>query len=81
MENIKWIDQYIDEANRLVDDEGHEPALKLLSNILFEEPGYAPLHHTLGCIYFYNADDAAKGEQHLRLAIRLSPSMPSRMAF
>jgi tetratricopeptide (TPR) repeat protein len=73
MEKIKWIDEYIEEAKRLVYDEGHEPALKLLNNILFEEPGYAKLHHTLGCVYFYHAEDLKKAEQHFRLAIRFDP--------
>ena len=47
----------------------------MLNNILFEEPGYAPLHHTLGCIFFDHADDAKKAEQHLRLAIRFDPEL------
>ncbi len=73
MEKIKWIDEYIEEANRMIDYEGHEAALKLLNNILFEEPGYARLHHVLGCINFYQADDTSKAEQHFRLAIRFDP--------
>jgi tetratricopeptide (TPR) repeat protein len=73
MENIKWIDEYIEEANRLACNDEHEQALKILNNILFEEPGYARLHHTIGCIYFYHAEEAKKAEQHFRLAIRFDP--------
>lgn len=73
METIKWIDEYIEEANRLIEYDDHEAALKLLRNILFEEPGYAKLHHVLGSIYFYQLDDAGKAEQHFRLAIRFDP--------
>jgi tetratricopeptide (TPR) repeat protein len=73
MEKIKWNDEYIEEANRLVYNEEHEQALKILNNILFEEPGYARLHHTIGCIYFYQAEETKKAEQHFRLAIRFDP--------
>jgi tetratricopeptide (TPR) repeat protein len=73
MEKIKWIDEYIEEAKRLVYNEEHEQALKILNNILFEEPGYARLHHTLGCIYFYQAEETKRAEQHFRLAIRFDP--------
>jgi tetratricopeptide (TPR) repeat protein len=70
MEKIKWIEEYIEEALRLAWDEGHEPALKLLDRLLYEEPGYSRLHHTLGIIYFSYADDQRKAEQHFRLAIQ-----------
>jgi len=70
MEKIKWIEEYLEEALRLAWDEGHEPALKLLRRLLYDEPGYARLHHTLGIIYFSCADDQPKAEQHFRLAIQ-----------
>lgn len=70
MEKITWIEEYLEEALRLAWEEGYEPALKLLDRLLFEEPGYGRLHHTLGIIYFNYADDMKKAEQHFRLAIR-----------
>lgn len=70
MEKIKWIEEYLEEALRLAWTEGHEPALKLLERLLYEEPGYARLHHTLGIIYFSYADDAKQAEQHFRCAIK-----------
>lgn len=74
MEKIKWIEEYLEEALRLAWDEGHEPALKLLNRLLFEEPGYARLHYVLGMIYFDQADDLKLAEKHLRLAIQFDPS-------
>jgi predicted Zn-dependent protease len=70
MEKIGWIEEYLEEALRLADDEGHEPALKLLDKLLFEEPGYSRLHNTIGSIYFYHAENIPAAELHLRMAIR-----------
>lgn len=69
MEKIKWIEEYINEANNFIYTGDYEQALKILEKILYEEPGYARLHYTLGCIYYYEADEIKKGEQHLKLAI------------
>ncbi|HEX5169789.1 MAG TPA: hypothetical protein VFW11_11495 [Cyclobacteriaceae bacterium] len=69
MEKIKWIEEYINEANNFVYTGDYEQALKILWRILYDEPGYARLHYSLGCIYYYEADEIKRGEQHLRLAI------------
>jgi tetratricopeptide (TPR) repeat protein len=69
MDKIKWIEEYLEEALRLAWMEGHEPALKLLDRLLYEEPGYGRLHHTLGVIYFTYADDVTLAESHFRMAI------------
>jgi tetratricopeptide (TPR) repeat protein len=73
MDKIKWIEEYLEEAKRLVCDEGHEPALKLLEKLLYDEPGYGRLHHVLGNIYFYYAEEINKAEKHLRFAIQFDP--------
>ena len=70
MEKIEWIEEYLEEALRLADVEGHEPALKLLDKLLYEEPGYGRLHFTLGRIYLIYADDIVNAETHLKLAIK-----------
>lgn len=70
MEKIEWVEEYLEEAMRLANDEGHEAALKLLDKLLFEEPGYGRLHFTLGKVYFYYAEDLVKAERHFRLAIQ-----------
>jgi len=75
MEKIKWIEEYLEEALRLANDEGHEPALKLLDKLLYEEPGYGRLHNVLGNIYFYHADEIASAERHFRMAIKFDPRL------
>ena len=70
MDKIVWIEEYLEEALRLADIEGHEPALKLLDRLLYEEPGYGRLHNTLGIIYFNYADDQKMAEGHFRMAIK-----------
>jgi tetratricopeptide (TPR) repeat protein len=73
MEKIKWIDDYLGQALEIACIEGHERALKLLDKLLYEEPGYGRLHHTLGIIYMRYADDVKQAEVHFRLAIKFSP--------
>lgn len=70
MEKITWIEEYLEQALTMAWDESHERALRLLDPILFEEPGYARLHNTLGIIYMNHAEDIKKAEQHFRLAIQ-----------
>ena len=69
MDKIVWIEEYLEEALRLANMEGHEPALKLLDRLLYEEPGYSRLHNTLGIIYSHYADDQKMAETHFRMAI------------
>jgi tetratricopeptide (TPR) repeat protein len=76
MERIEWIEEYLDEAMRLACDEGHEPALALLGRLLFEEPGYARLHFTLGKVYLYYVEEVVKAERHFRLAIHFDREFP-----
>lgn len=73
MEKITWLEEYLEEAQRLAIDESHEPALKLLNRLLYDEPGYARLHNVIGEIYLYYADDVKLAEVHFRTAITFSP--------
>lgn len=70
MEKIHWMEEYLEEGLRLAAEEGHEPALKLLEKLLYDEPGYSRLHHALGIVYFYYADKLELAEKHFRLAIQ-----------
>jgi tetratricopeptide (TPR) repeat protein len=72
-EKIKWIDEYLEQALEIAWLEGHDRALKLLERLLFEEPGYARLHNTVGVIYLRCADDLKQAEMHFRNAIKFSP--------
>lgn len=69
MEKINWIEEYLEKALTMAWEESHERALQLLDPILYEEPGYARLHNTLGIIYLIHAEDLENAEKHLRLAI------------
>lgn len=70
MEKIIWIEEYLEEGLRLAAEEGYESSLKLLDKLLYEEPGYARLHHTLGIVFFCYADKPELAEKHFRLAIQ-----------
>lgn len=74
MEKITWMEEYLEEGLRLAAEEGHESSLKLLEKLLYEEPGYARLHHTLGIVYFCYAEKNELAEKHFRLAIKFDPS-------
>ena len=73
MEKIEWIEECLRHALEVAWLEGHEPALKLLDRILYEEPGYSRLHHTIGVIYLQYAEDTKMAEGHFRMAIRFDP--------
>jgi tetratricopeptide (TPR) repeat protein len=73
MDKIIWIEEYLTEAMRLVWEEGHEPALKLLDKLLYEEPGYGRLHNILGIIHLNYADNIETAEMHFRMAIKFNP--------
>jgi tetratricopeptide (TPR) repeat protein len=75
MDKIKWIEDYIEEALKLIWLEGYEPALKILQRLLYEEPGYARLHNTLGVIFFNHAEDLKNAEIHFRMAIKFDKKL------
>jgi tetratricopeptide (TPR) repeat protein len=72
METILWIEKYLTMAEEHIFDGQLEEGLNLLNGLLFEEPGYAPLHNHLGWAYMYYAEDAARAEMHFRMAIRFA---------
>ena len=70
METILWIEKYLAVAEESMFDGRVEEGFNILNGLLFEEPGYGPLHNDLGWMYMYHANDAAKAEMHFRMAIR-----------
>jgi tetratricopeptide (TPR) repeat protein len=74
-EKIKWIEEYLEQALEIAWMEGSERALKLLEKLLYEEPGYGRLHHTLGIIYLKYADEPRQAEMHFRMAIKFNPEL------
>jgi tetratricopeptide (TPR) repeat protein len=67
---IEWIEKHLNEAEQLICNKDVEQGLRLLSNLLYEEPGYGSLHNHLGWAYLYYTADLAKAEMHLKLAVK-----------
>ena len=72
MEAIVWIDNYLNRAEQLIYEGRVEEAMNIMRDLLFEEPGYAPLHNYLGWAYLYHVNNVALVELHLRTAIRFA---------
>lgn len=72
MEAIMWIERYLTKAEQMIYDGQVEDALNVLNNLLFEEPGYAPLHNHLGWAYLYYGNNASRAEMHFRAAMRFA---------
>jgi len=70
MNRIEWIEKHMATAEQLIYDNQVEQGLKVLDNLLYEEPGYGSLHNHIGWAYLYYTPDHAKAELHLKLAIR-----------
>jgi len=66
---IEWMEQHMANAERLIGNNQIEEGLVLLNNLLYDEPGYGSLHNHIGWAYLYYTTEAAKAEQHLKLAI------------
>lgn len=73
MEKIMWMEREMENAERLIMSNEVEHGLRLLNELLYDEPGYAPLHNYLGWAYLYSANDAARAELHLKMAIHFAP--------
>jgi tetratricopeptide (TPR) repeat protein len=73
MNTIRWIEDYMTRAEDLIFDGHVDQALNILLELLFDEPGYAPLHNMLGWAYLYHVKDEATAEMHFRVAIKFSP--------
>jgi len=67
---LEWVEKYMTDAEHLITDNQLEQGLRILTNLLYEEPGYGSLHNHLGWAYLYYAGDAAKAELHFSMAMR-----------
>jgi tetratricopeptide (TPR) repeat protein len=74
MTRIKWIEKYLTEAEQLIYNDQVEQALKILNNLLHQEPGYGRLHNHLGWAYLYYSDEVRLAELHLKMAIQFDES-------
>ncbi|HEY8934706.1 MAG TPA: hypothetical protein VIM65_05775 [Cyclobacteriaceae bacterium] len=67
---LDWVEKYMTDAEHLITDDQLEQGLGILTNLLYEEPGYGSLHNHLGWAYLYYANDTAKAELHFSMAMR-----------
>jgi tetratricopeptide (TPR) repeat protein len=70
MEKILWIENYLTRAEEIIFEGRVDEGMNILNELLFEEPGYGPLHNFLGWAYMYHVKDSAKAELHFRMAMR-----------
>ena len=73
METILWMENCMSSAEHMICDGRVEEGLRVLNNLLYDEPGYGPLHNYLGWAYMYYGNDAARAEMHFNMAIRFAP--------
>lgn len=73
METILWMESCMASAEHMIYDGRVEEGLNVLNKLLYEEPGYGPLHNHLGWAYMYYANDALKAEMHFRMAMHFAP--------
>src|SRR5690242_7847822 len=68
---IEWIEQYMNEAERMIIEGGQklEIGMSMLTDLLYEVPGYGNLHNHLGWAHLYYTHDQARAEVHLKAAI------------
>jgi tetratricopeptide (TPR) repeat protein len=74
---IEWMEKYLNEAEQLIYDNRVNEGIELLSNLLYDEPGYGFLHNHLGWAYMYYTPDVAKAEMHLKFAIKFDGEYPA----
>jgi len=77
MNRIEWVEKQMAAAEQLIYDNQVEQGLKVLDNLLYEEPGYGSLHNHIGWAYMYYTPEAAKAELHLKLSIKFDADYAS----
>lgn len=68
------MEKYLTDAEQMILDDRVEEGLKLLNNLLYEEPGYGSLHNHLGWAYLYYTENIILAELHLKTAIKFDHS-------
>ncbi|HEX6889648.1 MAG TPA: hypothetical protein VF141_03110 [Chryseolinea sp.] len=71
---IEWMEKYMADAERLIYNNQIEDGLLILTELLYDEPGYGSLHNHIGWAYMYYTADVEKAERHLKLAIHFDAS-------
>ena len=71
---IEWMEKYMADAERLIYSNEVDAGLLMLTDLLYDEPGYGSLHNHIGWAYMYYTADVEKAERHLKLAIYFDPA-------
>lgn len=69
---IERIEKYLLEAEQLIYSNSVEEGLKLMHELLYDEPGYGSLHNNLGWAYLYFTADIVRAELHLKMAVKFN---------
>lgn len=64
------------EAEADIKNNNYHEAFEKYENILYEEPGYAPAHNSMGWIYKTQFEDYEKAENHFKAAIQNNALYP-----
>ena len=70
------VEQLYLEAEADIRNSNYHEAFEKYETILYEEPGYAPAHNSMGWIYKTQFDDYAKSENHFKAAIQADNLYP-----
>lgn len=73
--NSQLVEIYLD-ADNDIKNNNYTDAFRKYESILFEEPGNAPAHNSLGWIYKTQLEDYERAEKHYRAAISADPRYP-----
>src|SRR6476619_1747854 len=73
--NSQQVEIYLEAENNVV-NKNYVEACRKYESILFDEPGNAATHNSLGWSYKTQMDDYAKAENHYKAAINGDPSYP-----
>lgn len=64
------------EAEADIRNNNYHEAFQKYEEILYDEPGYAPAHNSIGWIFKTQFDDYQKAELHFQTAIKADPDYP-----
>src|SRR4051812_8544170 len=77
MMRIDWVEKYLAQAEQLIYSNNVDGGLRLMNELLYDEPGYGSLHNYLGWAYLYYTADVARAEMHLRMAVKFNEEYPA----
>lgn len=72
MTRIEWIEKYLQDAEKLIYENRIDEGFRIMTDLLYEEPGYGSLHNHLGWAYMYYSDADARAELHLKMAVKFN---------